>query len=284
MIDLKLIRVFEAVCRRRSFSEAALELHLSQSAVSKSVRSLEALWGVALLRRSTRRVAPTEAGQRLYSLCGNLLASVENVRETTIGGGETLRIACGPAPAELLLGPTMEKFVSQNEGVRVDCEILPAASGIEGLLKQHFDVIVYPSDALEPIADRKRVATAEVFRDAYVLASRRDKERSRGRVRTSRSDRYAFSGHDAGVASHFKDIGRRFPDYWLPTFRACLELAAQRSVVAVVPRSLALEAAGALRLSEELPSASLSFSVASAADAFSSAEAKAFVRRLRRVA
>ena len=56
---------FLAVARERSFTKAAAQLGVSQSALSQTIRGLEARLGIRLLARTTRRVAPTEAGERL---------------------------------------------------------------------------------------------------------------------------------------------------------------------------------------------------------------------------
>jgi DNA-binding transcriptional LysR family regulator len=56
---------FVAVAEERSFTRAASKLGVSQSALSQTIRSLEAKLGIRLLTRTTRNVAPTEAGERL---------------------------------------------------------------------------------------------------------------------------------------------------------------------------------------------------------------------------
>src|ERR1700760_1255889 len=61
---------FLAVARRRSFTRAAAQLGVSQSALSQTVRALETRLGLRLLTRTTRSVAPTEAGQRLVEKVG----------------------------------------------------------------------------------------------------------------------------------------------------------------------------------------------------------------------
>ncbi|MGU5715366.1 LysR family transcriptional regulator, partial [Aeromonas taiwanensis] len=65
--DLAELAVFAAVARHRSFSKAALELGVSASALSHSLKGLESRLAVRLLNRSTRAVVPTEAGERLLA-------------------------------------------------------------------------------------------------------------------------------------------------------------------------------------------------------------------------
>ena len=64
-LDLVLIRRFEAVARLGSFSAAADEVGVTHSAMTKSIRTLEELWGVRLFERTTRSVVATAAGRRL---------------------------------------------------------------------------------------------------------------------------------------------------------------------------------------------------------------------------
>src|SRR5580704_1449458 len=64
------LKAFVAVGRERSFTKAAAQLGVSQSALSHTIRALEARLGVRLLTRTTRSVAPTEAGERLLRTLG----------------------------------------------------------------------------------------------------------------------------------------------------------------------------------------------------------------------
>ena len=68
---------FLAVARERSFTKAAATLGVSQSALSHTIRQLEARLGVRLLTRTTRAVAPTEAGQRLLDGISNQFDEIE---------------------------------------------------------------------------------------------------------------------------------------------------------------------------------------------------------------
>jgi LysR family transcriptional activator of glutamate synthase operon len=79
-MELRQLRYLEAVARRRSFTQAALDLHIAQSALSQQVARLEREVGVELLRRTTRRVAVTEAGELVLARARRALAEVEGVR------------------------------------------------------------------------------------------------------------------------------------------------------------------------------------------------------------
>src|SRR5580698_7792336 len=75
--DLNHLAAFLAVARERSFTRAAAKLGVSQSALSQTVRGLEARLGVRLLARTTRSVAPTEAGERLLLTVGPRFEEIE---------------------------------------------------------------------------------------------------------------------------------------------------------------------------------------------------------------
>ena len=79
-MELRQLRYLDAVARRRSFTQAALDLHIAQSALSQQVGRLERELGVELLRRTTRRVEVTEAGEIVLARARRALAEVDGVR------------------------------------------------------------------------------------------------------------------------------------------------------------------------------------------------------------
>jgi DNA-binding transcriptional LysR family regulator len=79
-MELRQLRYLDAVARRRSFTQAALDLHIAQSALSQQVGRLERELGVELLRRTTRRVEVTEAGELVLARGRRALAEVDGVR------------------------------------------------------------------------------------------------------------------------------------------------------------------------------------------------------------
>jgi DNA-binding transcriptional LysR family regulator len=123
-MDTRQLAAFCAVVERRSFSQAAERLGVTQPAVSLQVRALEKRLGTQLLDRSGRRVEPTEAGLRLYrgaqrmlALEEQLAADVASTSEGDLSGDLVLGASTGPAAiaVPLLLG----EFQRENPGVRV---------------------------------------------------------------------------------------------------------------------------------------------------------------------
>jgi DNA-binding transcriptional LysR family regulator len=79
-MELRQLRYLDAVARHRSFTQAALDVHVAQSALSQQVGRLERELGVELLRRTTRRVEVTEAGELVLARARRALAEVDGVR------------------------------------------------------------------------------------------------------------------------------------------------------------------------------------------------------------
>src|ERR671924_935999 len=79
-MELRQLRYLDTVARRRSFTRAALDLHIAQSAVSQQVGRLERELGIELLRRTTRRVEVTEAGELVLARARRALNEMDGVR------------------------------------------------------------------------------------------------------------------------------------------------------------------------------------------------------------
>ena len=102
-MDTRQLTAFCAVVERKSFSQAAERLGVTQPAVSLQIRSLEQRLGTQLLDRSGRRVEPTEAGLRLYASAQKLLALEQQLLEDVTGDAEgaisgTLELGASTGP------------------------------------------------------------------------------------------------------------------------------------------------------------------------------------------
>ena len=118
------ILAFLAVARERSFTRAAAQLGVSQSALSHTVRRLEERLDLRLLARSTRSVAPTEAGERLIRTVGprlkeidDELAALTELREKPAG---TIRITAGEHSAEAVLWPALARLLPRYPDIKVE--------------------------------------------------------------------------------------------------------------------------------------------------------------------
>jgi DNA-binding transcriptional LysR family regulator len=113
-----------AVARERSFTRAAAQLGVSQPALSRTVRDLEARLGLRLLTRNTRSVSPTEAGERLIQAVGPhfegieaALAAVTAMRSKPAG---SLRITSVEHASDTILAPTMARLLTDYPDIRVE--------------------------------------------------------------------------------------------------------------------------------------------------------------------
>src|SRR5438270_9670347 len=118
------LRALVAVGHERSFTKAAAKLGVSQSALSQTIRQLEARLGVRLLTRTTRSVSPTEAGERLlrtvaprFEEIDAELSALSELREKPAG---TIRITATDYALETILWPQLAKFLRQYPDIKVE--------------------------------------------------------------------------------------------------------------------------------------------------------------------
>lgn len=115
---------FLAVARERSFTRAADQLGVSPSALSHSLRGLEERLGVRLLARTTRSVAPTEAGERLVQNLGSRFAEIDAeltaLREARDRPTGTIRISANDHAADTLLWPRLARFLPAYPDIKVE--------------------------------------------------------------------------------------------------------------------------------------------------------------------
>lgn len=141
------LAAFIAVARARSFSRAAAQLGVSQSALSQAVRGLEARLGVRLLTRTTRSVSATEAGERLLATVAPRLEEVEaelgaiaELRDQPRG---TIRITATEHAANSVLWPRLGDFMRTYPDVRVE---LILDNGLSDIAADRYDMGVRLGD------------------------------------------------------------------------------------------------------------------------------------------
>lgn len=146
LVDLN---AFAVVAEEKSFTRAAAKLGTSQSSLSHTIRRLEARLGVRLLTRTTRNVAPTEAGERLLATLqpalesiSTELASLSELREKPAG---TIRITTAEHAATTILWPALERLLPQYPDIRVELSI---DSGLRDIVADRFDAGVRLGEAL----------------------------------------------------------------------------------------------------------------------------------------
>jgi DNA-binding transcriptional LysR family regulator len=170
-MDTRQLAAFCTVVERKSFSQAAERLGVTQPAVSLQVRSLEKRLGRQLLDRSGRRVEPTEAGlalyrgaQRLLALEGQLLDELEAGGEGELGG--TLEVGASTGPGSTVVPVLLCEFQRANPGVAISLSISDTQTVVDRVAERELELGVVGA------ARRHRGVVFEpFFRDEVVLAT-----------------------------------------------------------------------------------------------------------------
>jgi DNA-binding transcriptional LysR family regulator len=138
--DLNDITAFLAIAREGSFTKASAKLGVSPSALSQTIRNLEGRLGLRLLTRTTRNVAPTEAGERIIQAVGPKLEEVDAelaaltaLRDKPAG---TVRLSSGEHAADLILWPAVHKLLPRYPDITVEIII---DNGLTDIVAERLD-------------------------------------------------------------------------------------------------------------------------------------------------
>ncbi|MBY9843430.1 LysR family transcriptional regulator [Pseudomonas aeruginosa] len=166
---------FVAVAREGTFTRAAAQLGVTQSALSQSISGLEARLQIRLLTRTTRSVSPTAAGERLLNAIGNRFDEIEAeldelsaLRDKPSG---TVRITCGDHIQRALLLPRLTPLLLEYPDIKVEFDI---NYGFRDIVADRFDAGVRLGDTIDkdmiavPIGPPVRMAV--VAAPAYFAA------------------------------------------------------------------------------------------------------------------
>ncbi|BEV70709.1 MULTISPECIES: LysR family transcriptional regulator [unclassified Paludibacterium] len=146
-MDFNTLQTFVVVARERSFTRAAAQLGVSQSALSHAIRGLEERLGLRLLTRTTRGVSPTEAGERLLSNIGPYyegiefeLAALSELKEKPAG---TVRITSHDHAVDTVLWPRLKDLLHDYPEIKVEINI---HYGLIDIVAERFDAGVRSGD------------------------------------------------------------------------------------------------------------------------------------------
>jgi DNA-binding transcriptional LysR family regulator len=168
-MDTRQLAAFCAVVERKSFSEAAERLGVTQPAVSQQIRSLEERVGQQLVDRSGRRVEPTEAGNRLYRSAQRLLALERQLLEEVTGGAEgplrgQLAIGASTGPGGTVVPVLLCEFAEANPDVTVDLTISDTQTIVDRVARRELELGIVGATPRN-----RSVAYEPFFRDEVVL-------------------------------------------------------------------------------------------------------------------
>ncbi len=168
MIERYHLEILRAVDRTGTLNGAAKSLHVTQSALSQSIKKLETLAGVVIWEKSGRNIRLTEAGVYLLDLAKRLLPQLENGEKTLQKYGEgsrgTLRIGMECHPCYRWLLQSIAPYLEEWQGVDVDVRKQFSFEGVAALFQYEIDILVTP----DPI-EKKGLIFLPVFDYEQVL-------------------------------------------------------------------------------------------------------------------
>ncbi|HMI99839.1 MAG TPA: selenium metabolism-associated LysR family transcriptional regulator [Gaiellaceae bacterium] len=168
-MDTRQLAAFCAVVERKSFSQAAERLGVTQPAVSLQIRSLEERLGQQLLDRSGRRVEPTEAGRRLYRGAQRLLAQERQLLEDVAGEAEgplrgQLALGASTGPGGTVVPVLLCEFAEANPEITIDLSISDTQTIVDRVARRELELGVVGATPRN-----RSVAYEAFFRDEVVL-------------------------------------------------------------------------------------------------------------------
>ncbi len=168
-LTLHQLRVFRAVARHRSYTRAARELLLTQSAVSAQIRALTGMLGVPLLEQHGKTIHLTAAGRSLVERAGRMEAIVREIGEAFAGyrDGETgtVRVGASTSIGTYFFPAVMAGFAALHPRIEVSLEIENTAHIEAGLLRDDFDIGYLGAPVASP-----RLAAEPFMEDEIVFA------------------------------------------------------------------------------------------------------------------
>lgn len=186
--DLNMLSVFALVAEERSFRAAGERLGVSRSAVSQTIRRLEESLGIALVRRTTRSVSLTEAGEQLYEDVAPAIAGMrvalrqtEQWRDRPRG---QLRLAVSSIAERFLSGPFLTGFISANPEIQLDVTVTD----------EEFDIVAEGYDA--------GVRLGEVIEQDMIAVPVAGDERQLPVCSLAYLDSFGIPRHPADLAGH----------------------------------------------------------------------------------
>ena len=157
MISLRSLRHFVVLAEERHYSRAASRLHVTQSALSRSIQSLEATLKVQLLDRAVTGLVLTPAGRMVLEHAHRVLVEtstlkhrIESLQETE--GGE-VRMGAGVFPAAGFLSPLLKQIARDYPGIRMRVEVESWQRLLEMLGRDELDFVVAITHSLPPSSD-----------------------------------------------------------------------------------------------------------------------------------
>jgi DNA-binding transcriptional LysR family regulator len=163
------LSAFMAVAEQRNFTKAAKQIGISTATLSQTVRGLEERLGIRLLNRTTRSVAPTEAGERLLTrlkpVFDDYEAAIDSLNEFRDKPAGLVRLTIAPPAAHSVIGPKLAAFMAQYPDIRLEISV---DSANVDLVSQQFDAGIRAEHRID--RDMIAVRVGEQMRSVVVAS------------------------------------------------------------------------------------------------------------------
>lgn len=138
-VSLHLMRGFWLAARHLSFTTAAVELYVTQSAISREIKKLEEQLGQPLFRRVNRTLQLTQAGEELYRAVDEALALIDAATDRLVGAQRYLSVTTSVPLASLWLVPRLPRFTHHHPDIEVR---IVASNDVVDLVQSHMDIAI----------------------------------------------------------------------------------------------------------------------------------------------
>jgi len=159
MLETSQLQTLVAVARAKSFSKAAEDLHVTQSAISQSIKNLERKIDVRLFKRSGKKVVLTQEGEKLYLLAQNFLSQMEETLDeithdkTSMNG--VVRIGTLTGIGKSWLAPQMLQYSAENKDLTVSINLGFQENLVREFENYRLDFLILPEESLPTVGEKK---------------------------------------------------------------------------------------------------------------------------------
>ncbi|MFN8105350.1 MAG: LysR family transcriptional regulator [Acidimicrobiia bacterium] len=248
-MELRQIRHFEAVYRLRSISRAAEEQHLTQSALSRSIKALEAELGQPLFDRSTHAVAPTPSADELVTHAIDTLAAVRSFEQSAAvlndGDTGTVRLGTGAFPLRPLITTAIRTVSGERPNIKVKVTGGRPGDLVAAMVRRELDAVVCDTSKFESV-DARTVTVEPLAPEPLVIVVGAGHPLAATDPGDDDVARHPWALPPVAPASlrHLPASFRRlpaagFPRYELDSVAACLDLVRDQRSVTMTPLSVA---------------------------------------------
>ena len=199
-MNLNQLKLFYLAIKRKTLSEAAAELNITQPAVSKGIQRLQDYYEIKFVERPGKKLELTKAGAALYEIADKIFSlektAEESIRSFQIEEGGQLRIHASESFGGYYLPPLINHFKALNPAIRVKVDILPTDKIVETTisLQNEIGFISYP-------VEHAKLIISEVLKERLIfIVSARHSLASMTEIRPQDLEGQAMIMHEHGSA------------------------------------------------------------------------------------